>query len=116
MKKLFLSLSAVGIVAFTPVVQAQIPRTLTVQGMLADSLSKPIVDGIHRITIRVYDRQTGGNPLYFEEFTTPAFKGLFNLTLGSTKLLPKSLTFDKHRTFAFIQTAFIVGNKSSWDK
>lgn len=95
MKKLFLSLSAIGIVAMTPTIQAQIPRTLTVQGMLADSLSRPVTDGIHRITIRVYDRQTGGNPLYFEEFTTPVFKGLFNLTLGSSKQLPKSLTFDK---------------------
>ncbi|MFN8358869.1 MAG: hypothetical protein U0264_03045 [Candidatus Kapaibacterium sp.] len=96
MKKLFLTLTtAIGVAAFTPPLTAQIPRTLTVQGVLSDSLSRPVMDGVHRISIRIYDRQTGGNSLYFEEFTTQVFEGLFNLTLGAIKPLPKSLGFDK---------------------
>ena len=78
MKKLFLSLTAISIVALAPTLSAQIPRTLTVQGVLADSLNRIVVDGIHTISVRLYDKQSGGNPLYLEEFTTPVFKGLFN--------------------------------------
>ncbi|MBK9246768.1 MAG: hypothetical protein IPM69_01310 [Ignavibacteria bacterium] len=77
------------------IMQAQLPRTLSVQGVLTDNLSLPISDGIHKITINVYDKLEGGTPLFTEEFTTPVFKGLFNLSIGSLTPLPSTLTFDR---------------------
>ena len=74
---------------------AQLPRSLTIQGVLTDSTSRPIPDGIHTITLRMYDKLIGGNVVYTEEYTTPVFKGLFNLTLGAKSPLPASIVFDK---------------------
>lgn len=92
----FISLCAALVILFSSEqVTAQIPRNLTVQGILTDSTSRPIPDGIHTITLRLYDKFLGGNILYFEEYTTPVFRGLFNLTLGSKAPLPSSVTFDR---------------------
>ena len=96
MKKLLLGAVAVATIAFTTnSVSAQIPRTFTVQGVLTDSTSKPIPNGNHTITIRLYDKISGGDPMWIEEFSAPISNGLFNLTLGVTKQLPKSFQFDR---------------------
>jgi len=95
MKKLFLGAALAAAIIFTHTASAQIPRTFTVQGVLTDSTSKPVPDGNHVVTVRVYDRISGGEPLWVEEFATPISKGLFNLTLGVNKLLPKTFQFDK---------------------
>lgn len=81
--------------SLSPEATAQIPRSFSVQGVLTDSTSKPVADGIHTITLRLYDVLIGGKAAHSEEFTAPVIKGLFNLTLGSKTPLSKSITFDK---------------------
>ena len=74
---------------------AQVPRSFSIQGVITDSTSKTIPDGIYTITLRLYDKLIGGNTMYSEEYTTPVFKGLFNLKLGSKTPLPAAIVFDK---------------------
>ena len=74
---------------------AQVPRSFSIQGVITDSTSKTIPDGIYSITLRLYDKLVGGNTVYSEEYTTPVFKGLFNLKLGSKSPIPSSIAFDK---------------------
>ncbi|MBS1538044.1 MAG: hypothetical protein JST20_09885 [Bacteroidetes bacterium] len=92
---LLLTMIFIVIVSCSHSVFAQLPRNLTVQGVITDSTSKPVSDGIHTIILRLYDKLLGGTVMYQEEYTTPLFKGLFNLTLGTKNPLPASLTFDK---------------------
>ena len=63
MKKLLLGAFVVGTIAISPTLYAQITRTFTVQGVLTDSTSKPVQDGNHVVTVRVYDKISGGEPL-----------------------------------------------------
>ncbi|MBI3258562.1 MAG: hypothetical protein HYZ54_03640 [Ignavibacteriae bacterium] len=74
---------------------SQVPRSFSIQGVITDSGSKTIPDGVYTITLRLYDKLIGGNIVYSEEYTTPVFKGLFNLTLGAKSPLPPSIVFDK---------------------
>ncbi|MBI3258660.1 MAG: hypothetical protein HYZ54_04160 [Ignavibacteriae bacterium] len=95
MKSLLLLCACALLVGSLNTATAQMPRNFTVQGVITDSSSKPVADGIHTIEIKLYDKQTGGSPLHVEEFILPITKGLFNLTLGAEKPLSKSITFDK---------------------
>ena len=84
-----------GSTAFSMGLWSQVPRQFSVQGILTDSTSRPIPDGIHTITLRIYDRLMTGSALYVEEYTVPIHNGLFNLSLGMKAPLPASLVFDK---------------------
>ncbi|MBK9248679.1 MAG: hypothetical protein IPM69_11325 [Ignavibacteria bacterium] len=76
-------------------IQAQVPRNFTVQGILTDSTSRHVHNGIHTITLRLYDKLFDGTLLFQDEFTMPVFDGYFNISLGSKTPFPPSLEFDK---------------------
>lgn len=73
---------------------AQVPRTMSYQGMLTDNFGTPIPDGIYSLTVRLYDAAAAGALVYSENFPTVAVsKGGFNVILGTAA--PLSLSFDR---------------------
>ncbi|MEP7218501.1 MAG: hypothetical protein ABI876_06270, partial [Bacteroidota bacterium] len=76
---------------------AQVPRTISYQGVIADNNGLPIANGNKSITIKIYDAATGGTVIFTESQTVPVIRGLFNLIIGSTTPggLPAAAAFDK---------------------
>ncbi len=68
----------------TPVIYAiTIPRMLSYQGKLTDSLGNPVPDGNYQLTLRLYTQETGGSPFWTEIDTVMVKKGLFSVLLGA---------------------------------
>lgn len=72
---------------------SQIPRTLSYQGVLTDSLGVPKPDGTYSITFRLYDGASGGTALWTEQKTLQVKRGLFSTILGDQVVFGSSLTF-----------------------
>jgi hypothetical protein len=75
--------------------EAQVPRTLSYQGVLTDSLGNPKADGTYTFTFRLYDVVSGGAPLWSEQKTLPVERGLFHTTLGDQVTIGGGLMFDR---------------------
>jgi len=60
-----------------------IPRMLSYQGKLTDSLGNPVPDGNYQLTLRLYTQETGGSPFWTEIDTVMVKKGLFSVLLGA---------------------------------
>jgi len=75
---------------------AQIPRTLSYQGVLTDSLGIPKPDGSYGLTFRLYDVESGGSALWIEAKTLEVHRGLFSTQLGDQVAFGSALKFDKH--------------------
>ncbi|MEO0071652.1 MAG: hypothetical protein ABIK39_06180, partial [candidate division WOR-3 bacterium] len=60
-----------------------IPRMLSYQGKLTDSLGNPVPDGNYQLTFRLYTEETGGSPFWTEEQTITVRNGLFSALLGA---------------------------------
>ncbi len=76
-------------------VNAQIPRQLSYQGVLADGSGNLVPDGNHTLQVKLYESSTGGTAIFTETQTVPVVKGLFNLIIGSSTPLPGTIGFDK---------------------
>lgn len=63
---------------------AQVPATLSYQGLLTDAAGVPVSDGNHNILFNFYTTATGGTPDFTRgPITVNSFKGLFTLILGN---------------------------------
>jgi hypothetical protein len=76
-------------------VQAQVPRTISYQGILADNLGNYLPDGNHSLQLALYDQASGGNQVYTETQNVPVVRGVFNAIIGSVTPLPTTLSFDR---------------------
>jgi hypothetical protein len=76
-------------------VQAQVPRTISYQGILADNLGNYVPDGNHTLQLSLYEQATGGSSVYTETQSVPVVRGVFNAIIGSVTLLPMTLSFDR---------------------
>uniref|UniRef100_A0A7C1WMG7 Peptidase S74 domain-containing protein n=1 Tax=candidate division WOR-3 bacterium TaxID=2052148 RepID=A0A7C1WMG7_UNCW3 len=65
-----------------------IPRLLSYQGKLTDTLGNPVPDGYYQLTFRLYSQETGGTPLWIEAQTVPVKNGIFSTLLGSVVPIP----------------------------
>jgi hypothetical protein len=75
---------------------AQTPRTISYQGVLADQSGNFLADGIHGISISLYDTPTGGSALFTEATAVTVVRGVFNVILGSNGGgIPESVSFDR---------------------
>ncbi len=74
---------------------AQVPRTISMQGVLSDAQGNLISDGNHQLSLKLFEAATGGNPIFTETQTVPVVNGIFNAIIGSVTLLPPSLAFDR---------------------
>ena len=72
--------------------QAQIPKTITYQGVLTDANGQPITNTVD-IDLRIYDAINAVDVLYMETHNAVAVDaGLFNVVIGS--VTPMTLLFD----------------------
>lgn len=74
---------------------AQIPRTLSYQGVLADPLGNPRPNGFYSFTFRLYSVSSGGGPFWTEVQSLEVKKGLFTAVLGSVTPFPAGLKFNQ---------------------
>ncbi|MEO0021764.1 MAG: hypothetical protein ABIK48_06275 [candidate division WOR-3 bacterium] len=65
-----------------------IPRMLSYQGKLTDSLGNPVPDSSYQLTFRLYTQQSGGTAFWNETQTVPVKSGLFSVLLGSVNPIP----------------------------
>ena len=72
--------------------QAQVPLTLSYQGVLSDTDGNAAPDGTYTLTFTLYDNDTGGQTLWTEAQTVSITKGLFQVILGS--VAPLNVPFD----------------------
>jgi len=96
MKKHHQSLFAVFLLLI-PLVnsQGQIPRTLSYQGIISDSLGVPKPDGLYIFTFSLYDSPSETSALWSEEKSLVVNHGLFSTVLGDQIPFDSSIRFDK---------------------
>jgi hypothetical protein len=74
-------------------VAAQVPETISYQGILTDNEGDLISDGNYDLHFNLYDSFSEGNKLWSESQTILINKGVFNTILG--EFIPINLSFDK---------------------
>ena len=87
------STAALAIVLLSCQAIAQIPLTLSYQGILTDAAGKTIADGTITLRFALYDVPTGGTALWQESQAVTVAGGLFSTLLGTAT--PLDLPFDK---------------------
>jgi hypothetical protein len=88
-------LAIVSLMAFSAThLAAQIPRTISYQGMLTDGTGNTLPDGNHSLSFTLYTQANGGTVLFTETQTVATTKGLFHAVIGATSPIPGSVTFD----------------------
>ncbi len=60
-----------------------IPRMLSYQGKLTDTLGQPVPNGNYQLTFRLYTQPSGGSAIWTEAQTIPVVTGLFSALLGA---------------------------------
>src|SRR5438477_10018650 len=96
-KTLRFSLSVVLAIAASSVALAQIPRTISFQGLLIDpATSKPVANGPHTIKLTIYDAANAGTALFSESQSKNTNFGVFDVVIGSTLPggIPATVAFD----------------------
>ncbi|MFT7695134.1 MAG: hypothetical protein ACI8P2_003768, partial [Candidatus Latescibacterota bacterium] len=74
-------------------VLADIPETVSYQGVLATADGLAVADGTYDLTFSVYEVASGGTALWTEAHQVQVFNGVFDAILGSNNAL--SIAFDK---------------------
>jgi hypothetical protein len=74
---------------------AQIPRTISYQGVLADAAGNPKPDGDYAFIFRLYETSNGGNAIWSETKTLSVKRGLFSSALGDQTAFGANVKFDK---------------------
>ncbi len=90
MKHLILSI-LIAMLAVLPA-QAQIPQTMSYQGVLTDGGGTPVLDGSYSLTFKIYTASSGGSDIWTETQTVQVTGGIFSAILGS--LNPLDVSFD----------------------
>ena len=89
-------ITVIFIVVFILSVQniwAQVPQTMSYQGVLTSAKGTLVPDGKYTITFKLYTAAEGGTALWSESQTIVVKNGLFNVALGSANAL--DVPFDK---------------------
>ncbi|MCR4423595.1 MAG: tail fiber domain-containing protein [candidate division WOR-3 bacterium] len=66
-----------------------IPRLISYQGKLTDTLGIPVPDGNYSLTFRLYTQETGGTPFWIEAQTVAVRNGIFSVLLGAAIPIPQ---------------------------
>jgi hypothetical protein len=74
---------------------AQVPRTLSYQGVLADANGRLLPDGVHTIRMNLYESLGSVNAIYSETQPVTIVRGSFNVIIGTATPIPTSLQFDR---------------------
>ena len=93
--KIFRLLFIISLVMIATFSWAQIPRTLSYQGVFTDSLGTPLPDGESVFSFALFDDSLGGQQLWSEQHTLQLKRGLISVVLGSKTPFPDSVKFDR---------------------
>jgi len=89
-------LALVVLAGVTTATNAQVPRTISYQGILTDSQGNLVGDGVRSLTLRLYASAIGGTPFYTESHPSVAIvRGLFNVIIGTVEPLGATVRFDR---------------------
>ena len=100
MKSLILVLTACALLLSPASTLAQIPHTISYQGVLSDTAGYPKKDSTYSITFRLYEALSGGSAIWTETKSLQTKRGLFSTQLGDiTPLAPKQSS-EKARRFS----------------
>jgi hypothetical protein len=83
MRRAIMFAAAVLVVALCATAMADIPETISYQGVLRDDDGNPVPDGNYAVTFRLYDIAVGGTALWVEPQSIPVAGGIMNAHLGS---------------------------------
>jgi hypothetical protein len=72
---------------------AQVPKTISYQGVLTDAGGTPVADATYTLTLKLYTTATGGSALWTEAQSAVTSKGIFSVVLGTVTSL--DCAFDK---------------------
>jgi hypothetical protein len=72
---------------------ANVPRTMSYQGVLKDAVGNVVSDGDYEVTFKLYMVHTGGMVIWTETQTLSVADGIFNAILGS--VTPLTVPFDR---------------------
>jgi hypothetical protein len=92
LSRTFLSIALMLILAAS-LSLAQVPRTISYQGVLTDANGTVVPDGNYNLTFKIYDTSSGGTPLWTEVQSVAVSKGIFSVILGS--VAPLNLPFNR---------------------
>lgn len=75
---------------------AQVPRTISFQGRAKDATGK-YPDDTRQVTVRIFDAETGGTPLFSENHSVRFRGGAFSILIGLNQPggIPQSVSFDE---------------------
>ncbi len=71
---------------------AQVPQTMSYQGVLTDADGNAVADGNYDLTLALYNAASGGTAQWMETQSVAVVNGVFNIILGSVS--PLELPFD----------------------
>lgn len=86
------SLFLLFVLLFSVVISAQIPQTISYQGVLSDNAGEPVADGDYTLIFNLYTSAESGTAIWTEIQTLAVSNGLLNVVLGSVN--PLNLPFD----------------------
>jgi hypothetical protein len=95
MKKQNIFFTVLLLALFSLLTNAQIPRVLSYQGILTDSIGNPKPDGSYMITFRLYELNEGGSEIWSEQKTLQVKRGLFSTTLGDRDAFGDDVKFER---------------------
>ncbi|MFQ5608335.1 MAG: hypothetical protein ACE5GA_10340, partial [Candidatus Zixiibacteriota bacterium] len=89
---------AAFILALYPSLFAEIPRSISYSGLLADAAGDPVADGAHLVKFVIYDAPAGGAVIWDAGFQmVNTINGLFAYQLGSIAPFPANIFADSAR-------------------
>ncbi|HSR16992.1 MAG TPA: hypothetical protein VLM39_02775, partial [Ignavibacteriaceae bacterium] len=92
MKTIYIFLCSI---LFFPVLFAQVPQTISYQGILTDISGNPKPDGDYSIKFSFYEAESGGDAVWSETKNLSVKKGLFSTSLGDLTPFNSNVKFDK---------------------
>jgi hypothetical protein len=95
MKKAFVVFTAFLLLASAFYAAAQIPRTLSYQGVLTDAAGKPRADDTYAFTFCLYETNDGSAPIWCEQKDLRVTNGLFSTILGDKTPFGPAVKFDR---------------------
>jgi hypothetical protein len=90
MNRILLSIILVAILILPA--GAQIPQTMSYQGVLTDGAGTPVPDNTYSLTFRMYTVSSGGSDIWTETQSVQVTGGIFSVILGSSN--PLTVAFD----------------------
>ena len=80
------------IIIFSNILSAQIPQTMSYQGILTNSTGD-LLTGSYTLTFKLYESATATDPIWQETQSLAIVEGMINVVLGSNN--PLNLAFDR---------------------